>query len=89
MLAGTWVRRRTLLEYVKRRPGYQFAYITFNRSVMEEASTKFPKLNVKCLNFHKMAYAKFGFLTEAKSFSEARCDSTTSRRPSGSTTAGR
>ena len=65
--AGTG-KTTTLLEYVKRRPGYQFAYITFNRSVMEEASTKFPKLNVKCLNFHKMAYAKFGFLYRGEKF---------------------
>lgn len=65
--AGTG-KTTTLLEYVKRRPGDKFAYITFNRSVMEEASTKFPKLNVKCLNFHKMAYAKFGFLYQGDKF---------------------
>ena len=65
--AGTG-KTTTLLEYVKRRPGDKFAYITFNRSVMEEASIKFPKLNVKCLNFHKMAYAKFGFLYQGDKF---------------------
>jgi hypothetical protein len=46
---------------VRRRPGLTFAYLTFNRQVMLEAETKFPR-NTKCLNFHKLAYAKYGFI---------------------------
>ena len=54
-----------MLEYVHRRPGYKFAYLTFNRQVMLEAQTKFPS-NTACLNFHKLAYAKYGFVFKDK-----------------------
>ena len=40
--AGTG-KTTTLLEYVKRRPGYQFAYITFNRSVMRGGLDQVPE----------------------------------------------
>ena len=62
--AGTG-KTTTLLEYVRRRPGHKFAYLTFNRQVMLEAQTKFPK-NTACLNFHKLAYAKYGFVFKDK-----------------------
>ena len=50
---------------MRRRPGHKFAYLTFNRQVMLEAQTKFPK-NTACLNFHKLAYAKYGFVFKDK-----------------------
>lgn len=62
--AGTG-KTTTLLEYVRRRPGHKFAYLTFNRQVMLEAATKFPA-NTKCLNFHKLAWMKYGFAYQAK-----------------------
>jgi len=40
--AGTG-KTTTLLEYVKRRPGHTFAYLTFNRAIMEEVRVAFPK----------------------------------------------
>ena len=62
--AGTG-KTTTLLEYVRRRPGKRFAYLTFNRAVMEEAKAKFPA-NTKALSFHGLAYRKFGFLFKDK-----------------------
>lgn len=62
--AGTG-KTTTLLEYVRRRPGARFAYLTFNRAVMEEAKAKFPA-NTKALSFHGLAYRKFGFLFKDK-----------------------
>ena len=62
--AGTG-KTTTLLEYVRRRPDKRFAYLTFNRAVMEEAKSKFPA-NTKALSFHGLAYRKFGFLFQGK-----------------------
>jgi F-box protein 18 (helicase) len=62
--AGTG-KTTTLLEYVKRRPGHAFAYLTFNRQVMLEAERKFPP-NTKALNFHRLAYKARGFAYNAK-----------------------
>ena len=53
---------------MKRRPGYQFAYITFNRSVMEEASTKFPKAQREVSELSQDGVAKFGFLYRGEKF---------------------
>ena len=64
--AGTG-KTTTLLEYVKRRPGHTFAYLTFNRAIMEEAKSKFPK-NTKALSFHGLAFRKFGFVFKDKMF---------------------
>ena len=62
--AGTG-KTTTLLEYVKRRPGHKFAYLTFNRQVMLEAERKFPA-NTKALNFHRLAFKARGFAYNQK-----------------------
>ena len=62
--AGTG-KTTTLIQYVRRRPGFKFAYLTFNRQIMLEAQTKFP-MNTTCLNFHKLAYAKYGWMFRDK-----------------------
>jgi hypothetical protein len=49
----------TLEGYALRRTGKKGLYISFNRSIKEEAQKRFPK-NVKCVTSHGIAYAKFG-----------------------------
>lgn len=46
-LAGTG-KTTTLVEYARRRPNLKFIYLTFNRSIMEDAATKFPS-NTTCV----------------------------------------
>lgn len=48
-----------LAEYAKRRPREQFLYLAFNKTIKQEAETKFPG-NVKCLTTHGLAYSGFG-----------------------------
>jgi hypothetical protein len=55
--AGTG-KTSTLIEYARRRPGYAFAYVTFNRAVCEDAKTRFPG-NTTCVNFHSLAFRKW------------------------------
>ena len=62
--AGTG-KTTTLLEYVKRRPGTSFAYLTFNRQVMLEAKARFPR-NTAALSFHGLAYKARGFAYREK-----------------------
>ena len=62
--AGTG-KTTTLLEYVKRRPGTSFAYLTFNRQVMLEAKARFPR-NTAALSFHGLAYTARGFAYREK-----------------------
>ena len=56
--AGTG-KTATLLEYSKSRPSLRFLYVAFNRSVRQEAKTKFPS-NVTCRTSHSLAWSEFG-----------------------------
>ncbi len=56
--AGTG-KTTTLVEYAKRRPDIRFLYISFNKSVQIEASSKFSK-NVVCKTAHSLAWWGFG-----------------------------
>mmetsp|Transcript_359 Transcript_359/g.399 ORF Transcript_359/g.399 Transcript_359/m.399 type:complete len:1047 (-) Transcript_359:284-3424(-) len=50
----------TLLYYTRCRPSKRFLYLAFNTSVREEAERMFPS-NVKCVNFHKLAFRHIGW----------------------------
>lgn len=52
--AGTG-KTSTLVEYAKARPQERMLYIAFNKSIAEEAKTKFPS-NVECRTTHSMAF---------------------------------
>jgi len=56
--AGTG-KTTTLVEYAKRRPRERMLYVAFNRSIKEEATTKFPS-NVQCVTTHGLAFPTFG-----------------------------
>lgn len=56
--AGTG-KTTTLVEYAKVRPDTRFLYISFNKSVQMEASSKFSK-NVTCKTAHSLAWWGFG-----------------------------
>jgi F-box protein, helicase, 18 len=56
--AGTG-KTTTLIEYSKKRPNLQFLYVAFNKSVQNEAISKFPK-NVKCRTAHSIAWQYVG-----------------------------
>jgi len=49
----------TLYEYAKVRPYQKFLYVAFNKSVQEEAKSKFPP-NVECRTSHSLAWWGFG-----------------------------
>ncbi len=57
--AGTG-KTTTLVEYTKKRPGMQFLYIAFNKSVQLEAAQKFPR-NVTARTTHALAFRDKGF----------------------------
>lgn len=62
--AGTG-KTSTLVEYARRRPNQRLIYIAFNKSVKEEAKTKFPR-NVRCVTSHGLAYATHGVQYKSK-----------------------
>jgi superfamily I DNA/RNA helicase len=58
-LAGTG--KTSTLQMIAEKDSVPTLYVAFNRSIAEEASTKFPK-NVTCKTIHSLAYAAFGKL---------------------------
>lgn len=56
--AGTG-KTYTLVEFAKARPNKSFMYLAFNKSIQQEALSKFPK-NVYCTTTHGLAYKYFG-----------------------------
>ncbi|XP_053318973.1 F-box DNA helicase 1 [Spea bombifrons] len=57
--AGTG-KTSTLIKYAEKRPSLRFLYLSFNKSITQHASQRFPR-NVTCKTFHALAYAKFGY----------------------------
>lgn len=52
----------SLVEYTKRNTGRKFLYLSYNRSIADEASEKFPKGNVDCYSTHQVAFKAVGSL---------------------------
>lgn len=50
----------TMLHFTLARPHLKFLYLAFNRSVRDEAESKFPKKNVDCMTYNQLCYRQCG-----------------------------
>ena len=58
-LAGSG-KSSTLIGYSSARPDWRFIYLSYNKSMAEQAKKKFPA-NVECMTVHSLAYRAVGY----------------------------